>query len=207
MNAMKFAWLLVLLFAVNAVAQEPPTARRNNEITESVAYGAWDFGVEATGGPGLGERFNTKFVAAGFRVGKILTKEHGSGWARGNFEWAVEAMPVYTVLTPHHVIYGGGFKPAILRWNFTSGRHIAPYASLAGGIVFSTHNVPPGNTSYVNFTPQAAVGAHFFVKPGQAISFEGAAMHESNAKLGTENPGYNIALVFTIGYTWFKSPG
>ena len=34
--------------------------------------------------------------------------------------------------------------------------------------------------------------------------FEGAYVHHSNAGLGTDNPGYNAALFFTIGYTWFN---
>ena len=203
---MKYAWLLVLLCSLNAAAQDARPARPLNDVTESVADGTWDFGAVASGGAGLGDRFSTKFASAGVRIGRILTRDHGSGWARGNFEWAVEMLPVYMVLTPRQPVYGGSFVPADWRWNFTSGRRMAPYARIAGGILFSTQNIPPGNTSWVNFTPQAAVGANVFLKPGRAFLFEGAYVHHSNAHLGTDNPGYNAAFVFTVGYTWFKHP-
>ena len=65
-------------------------------------------------------------------------------------------------------------------------------------------NLPPGDTSWVNFTPQVAMGANVFVKSRAALALEGAYVHHSNAGLGTENPGYNAALVFTVGYSWFR---
>ena len=207
---MKFALLLVLLCSASAVAQEAeapsdsPLALASTPVSTSIRKGTWDIGVIGSGGAGLGARFNTQFAAAGVRIGRILSNERYSGWRRGNFEWAVEMFPVYTVFTPARAVYGGSFTPIVWRWNFSSGKNIAPYASLAGGVLFSTHNVPPGNTSWVNFTPQAAVGANFFVSPRSAFLFEGAWVHHSNAWLGTDNPGYNGALIFTVGYTWFK---
>jgi hypothetical protein len=96
-------------------------------------------------------------------------------------------------------------KPAIWKWNFTSGKTVAPYVSVAGGILFSTQNLPPGNnTSWVNFTPQAALGANIFLKPRKALLIEAAYVHHSNAGLSTYNPGYNASLFFTVGYSWFR---
>lgn len=199
---MKLLLFTVLLFSSAAVAQESPVAP--SPVDTSLQKGAWDLGVVASGGTGIGYADKTQFVSAGGRLGLILTKNHGSGWARGNFEWAVEMLPIYPVLTPRRVVYGGSFVPAVWRWNFTNGRTIAPYASISGGILFSTRNLPPGNTSWVNFTPQAAVGANIFLKSRGALTVEGAYVHHSNAGLGTDNPGYNAAIFVTIGYTWFK---
>ncbi|MFZ3362418.1 MAG: acyloxyacyl hydrolase, partial [Candidatus Acidiferrales bacterium] len=73
-----------------------------------------------------------------------------------------------------------------------------------GGVLFTSSNVPPGNTSYVNFTPQGALGFHFFTRPKRAWTFEIAAVHHSNASLGHLNPGLNGSLMFTLGYSWYK---
>ena len=203
----KCALLFVLLCPALAAAQDrSPDARAESASTDpgsSIRKGAWDFGLIASGGNGLGFAANTQFASAGGRLGLVLTKEHGTGWRRGNFEWAIEILPLYAVRTPRGAVYGGSIVPAMWRWNFTSSRTIAPFASVGGGILFSTHNLPPGNTSAVNFTPQLAMGVNFFVKPKGAFLFEGAYVHHSNAGLGTDNPGYNAALFVSVGYTWF----
>jgi lipid A 3-O-deacylase len=190
------ALLLALLFASTVAAQGLPS--------ESLTKGTWEFGFIAGGGTGLGHSDNTQFMYAGGRVGVVLTSEHLPGLLRGNFEWAGDFMPIYTVFPPLSAVYGGSFKPVIWQWNFTKGKKIAPYLAMAGGVLFSTHNIPPGNTSYVNFTPQGAFGWHVFLKQGRALLLEAAIVHHSSASLGTQNPGYNASFFFTVGYSWFK---
>ncbi|HWG59334.1 MAG TPA: acyloxyacyl hydrolase [Candidatus Acidoferrales bacterium] len=196
MKRFAIAWLLLLLGAAAAPAQKLPSA--------SLAYHAWEFAPIIGGGNGLGHRDNTQFLFTGVRAGWVLSREHLSGWMRGNFEWAGDFMPVYTVYTPQGAVWGASMKPVIWQWNFTHGKRIAPYAAIAGGVLFSRHNVPPGNTSYVNFTPQGAFGMHIFLKPGRALLLEAAVVHHSNASLGTQNPGYNASIFFTVGYSWFR---
>jgi lipid A 3-O-deacylase len=192
------ALVFLLLFASAASAQ--------GLASESLSKGTWELGVLGGGGDGLGKSDNTQFAYAGGRVGLVLTSEHLSGWLRGNFEWAFDVMPLYAVLPPNSGIYGGSIKPAIWQWNFTRGNKIAPYFAAAGGVVFSTHNVPPGNTSPVNFTPQAVFGAHIFLKHSRALILETDIAHLSSASLGNHNPGYNGTILFTVGYSWFKTP-
>ena len=184
--------------------ESPSGSEAGSWPSESMTRGAWEFGVIAGGGSDVAYSVDTHFLEAGARVGLILTRNHGEGWRRGNFEWAVELLPVYTVFTPGGAVYGGSFKPAIWRWNFTSGRKIAPYASIAGGILFSTNNIPPGVTSWVNFTPQAAVGANIFRGRNRALVVEASYVHHSSAGLGEYNPGYNGSFFFTVGYMWFR---
>lgn len=172
--------------------------------SESMTRGAWEFGAIAGGGSDVAYSTDTHFLDVGVRLGLILSGNHGEGWRRGNFEWAVELLPVYTVFTPQGAVYGGSFKPVIWRWNFTSGQKIAPYVSIAGGILFSTNNIPPGVTSWVNFTPQAAVGVNIFRGRNKALVVEASYVHHSSAGLGEYNPGYNGSLFFTVGYTWFR---
>jgi hypothetical protein len=199
---MKLALLLLLLATTRVAAAQDFSS--TGLPARSLTKGTWDFGLLGGGGTGLSYARDTQFLYAGGRVGFILTGDHGSGLGRGNFEWAMEMLPLYEVLTPGGAVYGGSFKPAVWRWNFTSGKTIAPYASIAGGILFSTRNLPPGNTSWVNFTPQAALGANVFIKPGKALLMEAAYVHHSNAGLSTYNPGYNASIFFTVGYSWFR---
>jgi lipid A 3-O-deacylase len=188
-----------------ASASNDPDSRASTPA-QSLSRHAWELGVFSGGGLGLGKSDTTQFLYAGGRVGWVLTGDHLHGWMRGNFEWAVDLMPLYTVFPPNSAVYGGSFKPAIWQWNFTSGKKIVAYVAAAGGIVFSRDNIPPGDTSTVNFTSQLVTGARIFLKPGRALFFEDAVGHFSSASLGNHNPGYNAFLEFTVGYSWCKSP-
>lgn len=199
------ALVFALLLATAVAAQEAPAAPASQDFqSASLKKGTWELGLLAGGGTGLGKSDGTQFFYAGGRAGLVLTSNHLPWLFRGNFEWAVDMMPLYSVLPPAGAIYGGSFKPVIWQWNFTSFQKVSPYVAAAGGIVFSHSNVPPGDTSYVNFTPQLVIGTHLFVKPRRALFFEGSLGHLSSASLGSHNPGYNVTFLFTVGYSWFK---
>ncbi len=186
----------------------PPPA----DATTYYHNGIWEIGVFGGGGVGLGESFDTQFLNFGIRAGTVLTGDHGPSVIHGNFEFAGEVMPVYEVFAvdrftgTNQNVYGVSIKPLIFRWNFTGARRFAPYITLAGGLLFSTHDIPPDfgpdKTSWVNFTPQGAVGVNIFTKPGQAVNVEVALVHHSSASLGVFNPGYNASFFFSMGYTW-----
>jgi hypothetical protein len=173
-------------------------------VHASLTKGAVNLGILGGGGTGLGKSDGTQFGYAGVRAGIVLTGEHLPGLLRGNFEWDVDVLPMYVVFPPNQGVYGGSIRPAIWKWNFTSGSKIAPYFAAEGGVVFSRANVPPGDTSQINFTPGAAFGANVFLKPRRALFVEGNVGHLSSASLGNHNPGYNITFLFTVGYSWFK---
>jgi hypothetical protein len=107
---------------------------------------------------------------------------------RGNLEYDVEVLPVYTIFTPNGAVYGGSVKPFIVRWNFTAPRRVVPYFHLAGGALFTTSNVPPGDTSQINFTPQLGGGIHWFRGDKQSVDFGVDLVHHSNASLGNTIP-------------------
>ena len=192
-----FVAIFTLLLASAAAAQDLPS--------KTLTRGTWELGAFAGGGEGFGKSDNTQFLIAGGRGGLVLTKEFMPGILRGNFEWAVDVMPVYIVFPPNSGVYGGSIKPVIWKWNFTHWQKVAPYFAAAGGILFTRQNIPPGDTSQVNFTPQADFGVHIFLREGRAITLEMDAVHHSNASLGNQNPGYNGSYFFTVGYTWFKT--
>lgn len=172
--------------------------------TRAIHYGSWEIGGFFGGGIGDGHDADTHFMFGGVRAGRVLTDDHGPRGLRGNFEMLGEIRPVYETFTPlNGHVYGFHFMPIILRWNFKGWRRVSPYGQLAGGILFSTSRLPPGDTSSVNFTPQGAAGINIFTKPGQAVALEFVEFHHSNANLGNKNPGYNAGFLFTIGYMWF----
>jgi lipid A 3-O-deacylase len=180
-----------------------PSIAAQNASANPIQKGTWEWGIFGGGGLGLGKSDTTQFFYVGGRAGRVLTSDHLPGIFRGNFEWAVEVMPIYVVFPPESAVYGGSIKPVIWKWNFTSGKKIVPYFAAEGGIVFSRDNIPPGDTSQVNFTPGAAFGTHVFVRQKRALFFEIEFGHLSNASLGPHNPGYNGTFTFTVGYTWF----
>ncbi len=183
------ALLLLLCSASLLLAQDNP-----------IQQGTWEFGIWAGGGPSVpGGTSGVGVFDAGLRAGKVLTGEHLPGVLCGNFEYAVEAIPLYLVHI-RDTRYGAALNPVILKWNF-SGRSIAPYVEFGGGVLLSSGDIPPG-TSSVNFTPQAAAGLQFFRRESRAVVAAVKYVHISNAGLSTPNPGINTLQV-TVGYSWF----
>ncbi|HTV58085.1 MAG TPA: acyloxyacyl hydrolase [Verrucomicrobiae bacterium] len=173
-------------------------------VHETLKRGRWQLGLVGGGGDGLGKSDNTQYMYAGGRVGIVLTGEHLPGWLRGDFEWAGDVLPIFTVFPPNSAVYGGSIRPVIWQWNFTSRKKVAPYFAAQGGIIFTRENVPPGDTSQVNFSSGAAFGANIFTKRRRALLVEMSILHISNASLGNHNPGYNGSIFFTVGYSWFR---
>jgi len=186
---------LLVLLSASALAQSLPS--------DSLEKGTWELGIWIAGGHSVsGGTPDTGMWNAGVCVGKVLTDEHGSGFMRGNLEYAVDFLPAYLVVFPRRTSYAGGFDPFILKWNFTSGRKVAPYLEFGGGVLLSLDDVPPG-TSNVNFMPQASFGVQIFTREKRAVSAAAKYVHLSNAGLATPNPGINT-IQFSVGYDWFK---
>jgi lipid A 3-O-deacylase len=173
------------------------------QTNDSRPLGDWNVAVFASGGTGLMDRTDVQFVRAGGRIGRVLIPQH----KLGSFEWNAEVTPVdYTLWSGYKNVYGFGFNPLILKWDLPThaGSKAAPFFLVQGGMLFSTVNVPPGDTSRINFVSGAGVGMHVFTRPNRAITFDVRATHLSNASLGNHNPGVNASLQFSLGYTWFK---
>ena len=108
---MKFisALIFALFLAAAVAAQDAPSAPAAQDwVSQSLKRGAWELGVLAGGGTGLGKSSGTQFVYAGGRAGLILTGNHLPGFLHGNFEWAVDVMPLYAVLPPARPDGDGG---------------------------------------------------------------------------------------------------
>ncbi len=113
---------------------------------------------------------------------------------------------------------GVSLTPAIFRWNLTGSHKLKPWVQGAGGLVWTNHKYPAfgstdlslaqdgtsADTSVWNFTPQAGVGLHYFVRPTRSVDLSANAVHISSASLGDRNPGVNVSLQFSIGYSWWR---
>lgn len=188
--------LFCCLAGVPLLAQLP-----TDSPVEVLRHPGWNKGVFVGGGTSVASSPSGQSFLIGFRLGRVLTNEHGGGFLRGTFEMAGDIIPLDEYWF-HGGQYAGGINPFIAKWNFTSPGKVAPYIAAVGGVLFSTHNLPPGDTANVNFTSGAEVGAQIFRKERNSWDLAVKAYHLSNASLGKHNPGINASLQFMLGYTW-----
>jgi hypothetical protein len=166
--------------------------------------GGHELQVWTGGGHGLnGGTSDTGVWNFGARYGWVLTDAVGPRPLRGRFEYAVDVVPVFLLTQPNGTAYGFGLDPVALKWNFAGRHNLTPYAEVAGGLLFSNTEVPPG-TSRVNFTTAGAFGLHF-LRSKYNWSAELRFMHISNAGLATPNPGINTIQV-RVGFGRFTQP-
>ena len=198
-----------LLIAMMLLACAPAFGQKDGD-TSPLRKPVWEIGPWAGGGTGLGKASEFKFVNAGVRIGRVLTGTIGDGTFRGTFEWAADLMPLYEVRQsdfytsgPQRWVYGGAFNAVVLKWNWVANRKITPYFAAEGGVLFTKTEVPPGDTSRVNFLPGGAGGIYIHRGPKQAVDLSVHVTHISNASLA-HNPGINATMQFRVGYTWFK---
>jgi hypothetical protein len=166
--------------------------------------GASEIQVWTAGGHSVsGGRGDTGIWDVGLRYGWVLTEAHGQGFLRGEFEYAIDAVPVYAIFQPGGSTYGIGVNPLNLKWNFSRHGPFVPYVELSGGVLFTTKEVP-AFTSRVNFTPSAAFGTYL---PGKNLAWlvEARYLHISNAGLEPLNPGINTFEV-RLGMGKFHKP-
>lgn len=173
-----------------------------NDPVESLHEPGWNYGFYLGGSTSFANTPSAQTFLAGARLGRVLTHELGHNALRGSFEMAVDVIPIYEFWIDGNAQYAGGIDPFIAKWNFTGGKTVAPYLAAVGGVVFSSSNLPPGDTSQVNFTSGAELGMQWFRRERRSVDFAVKIYHLSNASLGNKNPGINGAVQFGVGYTW-----
>src|SRR6516165_877998 len=135
-----------------------PSAEPSHEAPLSQS-GTWDLSAwanQAIGNSAYGNVGDVFVSMAGFRTGYVFVQPDLHSRLRGTLEYFFDVIPVF-VLTKPKVIYGGGFSPIGFKWNFLASRR-HPYFAMSGGGVFSTRNVPVGNTDNFNFTASVEGG-------------------------------------------------
>ena len=121
--------------------------------------------------------------------GRILSGPKFPGVLRGRFEWAMEVTPVFAQYRPDDV-YGLGVAPICWRWNFEPRGKYAPYAELAGGLMWSSAPVPEETTT-ANFTAHAGAGVRMLIRKHEALVVAYRLDHISNGNRLERNPGVN----------------
>ena len=144
-----------------------------------------------------------RFLSQTLSWGKVLSGTKLRGALRGRFEWAVEMTPVYGQYHPDDV-YGVGVSPFAWRWNFEPQRKYAPFAELAGGLLWTSAPVPQ-RTTRANFTAHAGVGLRRMIRPTQALVVLYRFNHISNGNRLERNPGVNAHAVH-VGWSIFRVP-
>lgn len=185
---------LWLIFSLSLAAQTP--ARPGSTEWAFMTGG----GVHIAGGV----HNEGDFWAMQLRWGRILTAPRGPGPLHGSLEYAFEVVPAL-VMAQSSTVYGGGFNPVLLQYNFTGnspGRRFVPFLQLGGGMLFSTDDIPAG-TAQFNFTPQGGLGAYWLRDTGPSLVFGFRYHHISNAGRIRPNPGHN-AIYFYAGLSWWR---
>jgi hypothetical protein len=193
---LRCALLFLLLAPVAGVAQWTSNALLTDD--QLWEFGGW--GAEAVGKT-AGQAFGgTQITMAGFHLGRVIHRASPDSGLRRTWEYTLELEPLFLV-TRLQRVYGGGFAPVGLKWNFAPRGRYRPYLEFNGGAMFTQKNVPSGNTSTFNFTAALGPGVMIAVTRTQAMSFAVRAWHLSNAYIGAENPSFNT-VQFVVGYHW-----
>jgi len=174
--------------------------------------GSTEWGWTTGGGARIaGGAREGNFWATQLRWGRVLTDPRGPGILRGTIEYAFEVVPAMVMVRSEagiagtdssETVFGGGFNPLMLQYNFTSGQRIVPFAQAGGGMLFTTDDVPAG-TAQFNFTPQGGVGLYWLRGDQASLVFGVRYHHISNAGRVKPNPGHN-ALYFYGGMSWWR---
>ena len=189
-----FLLFLLLLGASAARAQGLPS--------ESLRWGTWRLGVQT--GLGVGNNHVTgasPYWSTGLQVGWTFTPERFPAQGRGNWEYAMEFIPLFLV-RQGNTVRGFGVNPVLFRRTFTHGKRLAPYFESSLGLLFFHSDVPPGDTATQNICVQAGGGIYVFTRRKRAASFAFKFVHISNGGLGNRNPEID-GIHFTVGYQWF----
>jgi hypothetical protein len=144
-----------------------------------------------------------EIVQVGGRYGLLLTDSHLRGPLRGQFEYAVDFIPIIVPFQSSGVSYGLGLDPFVLKWNFQQRGHLIPYMEADAGGIATTARVPPPG-SHWNFTASAAVGLQI-VRGRNIWSVDCRYYHISDAYIISGDPTFNTIQV-RIGFARFRHP-
>jgi len=192
-----FGLSFLLLANPGSAQMEPPGAGERRRMDLSI----WTAG--ATGKENTDSFAEAQIWSTGIFLGWVVIANAGSSWRRGGLEYGFNLLPAVVQFQPGH-IFGGGFEPIVLRWNFSHHRgRMSPFIELAGGALITNSDLPPGNTSSFNFTVRTGGGIAVSTKKHQSLDVGCRWSHISNANLGVRNPAFN-GIQLSVGYHWFK---
>jgi len=182
--------------------------KRWNEV------GAWG-GISFNAPTLIGKTPSARFGSLAIRYGRVLLA--GKDIA---FEWTVDAVPVavlsverftvvpagaggFTVQERRENVYGAGFSPIGLKFNFRRQHKVQPFASTTGGFLYFHEDVPvPGATRF-NFTFDFSGGVQIVNSSRRAFSVGYKYQHISNGNRSSINPGVDVQMIYA-GFSVFQ---
>jgi hypothetical protein len=197
------------LFATAGGVNAQDTGSKGSEEGTTVATDAvLNLGASEwmlTGGPAFGvvvfhSSPGHRYWLSSLSWGRVLSRPAGPGGLRGRFQWAIEVVPLFNQYAPGST-WGIGVTPLTWRWNFDPRGKVAPFAELAGGLLW-TRDAVPLETTRGNFTAHASYGLRYFVGPHHAFVARYVFHHISNGNRLEKNPGVN-AHAFQVGFSVF----
>jgi hypothetical protein len=148
----------------------------------------------------LSSGVNGDLFQIGGRYGLVLTGPHGRGPLRGQFEYAVDFIPVIVPFQSSGTTYGIGLDPIVMKWNLQPRRRVMPYAEIGAGGMATFGRVPPTG-SYWNFTASGGMGVQ--VLRGRYIwSIDCRFYHISDAYIVPKDPTFNT-IQLRVGFGIF----
>ena len=208
---MRFAWpvaaMAIVLGASSASAQTTGTAPAHEAVNLEPLFAVGSSELMITAGPAFGvvvfhSSRDHKYLLSSLSWGRVLSEPIGTGPLRGRFEWAIELVPLFSQFSPNHTV-GAGVTPLTWRWNFDPRGRMAPFAELAGGLLWTGDAVPPETTSG-NFTAHISYGVRYFHRPRHAVVVAYSFHHISNGNRLEKNPGVNAHVVL-IGFSAMRA--
>ncbi|MEW6322598.1 MAG: acyloxyacyl hydrolase [Acidobacteriota bacterium] len=195
-------WFVVVALAV--VCAAPLARAQTARPASAVSDGAAIWTVAGNSGWGV-EVFHSDpghdYLMPSVSWGRVLTGPRGPGALRGHFEWAVEGVPLFAQRRPQRLV-GVGFSPLVWRWNFVPRGRVAPYAELAGGLLWTNKPIP-AETTTVNWTAFAGAGLRIMATASQGLVLGYRFHHISNGNRLEKNPGVNANMAH-IGWTLIR---
>ena len=216
--------LCVFTLDGHAVAQSASVA--NGLLTER----PWVIGVMAGGGTAIADHVAgaagraaaiLNFSNAGVRFGRVVNSPHGEGAFTNQLEISSELTPFWQAVYPRQQLVfhssngtqtdpgfgyttrGVSLTPVQLRLEFVKHSKVVPWVQIGCGVLWTTRDFPTMHTASVNFTPQAGVGFHLFTRRRQSIDIFANAVHISNGNTADSNPGVNVTVQASLGYSWW----
>lgn len=221
----KYIFSLASILCIAGHAQTAPS------VGGSSISKPWETTVYFTGGPASYvldfppnfPSFKLRLYDAGFSVGKVFADRSKDWHVRGQFEYLAEIEPFWLSHSPPQPIliipsnpldsfelhftasnsHGVAVTPMLFRYRFPAHSRLTPYIQLGGGLLYTFSEFPEGQSSIINFTPQADFGTHIATGKKQAIVLGVNVEHISNAGLGYLNPGITVTVAYRVGYTWW----
>lgn len=166
------------------------------------------------------ERAGRRFGIVGLRYGRVLGVRGGVA-----YEYTIDVIPVaiatntevlgreISVTLPNgnslpgrevkrDSVYGVGFNPIGLKFNF-GARRVKPFAAASAGFIHFREPVPVFDTTRTPFTFDFGGGVQFFTRGRQSLSIGYKFHHISNANTSRVNPGLDSNIIYA-GYSFWK---